>query len=179
MKFITVKLDNLTPARWRFSEPGETPIFKNIARSLETHGQLAPIHVRRLDNKSCLYEIVDGHIVVEVARTLGWKELEAVVHEDLNDGDALLRYVHLNQNRGSEQYGHDHVKMHRVFNSAPAPSSEEKKDLIAQHPSWPLDRILNYILTDENSKNWAKFMYPPNPPQKDFAAVHDWTVKKP
>ncbi|MGB7729916.1 MAG: ParB N-terminal domain-containing protein [Candidatus Acidiferrum sp.] len=162
---IKVRLTDLMPAPWRFSEDlarahqktrHYSPIQRNIVRSLQTDGQFAPIQVRPVGNGK--FEIVDGHIVADAARELGWAELDAISHE-LTDDEARLRYIHINLNRCG-QYGHYHVKIHRVFGKVPADSNEQKANLIHQHVSWPADRVLDYVELSEKDENWMLFAVP-------------------
>jgi ParB-like nuclease domain len=182
MGIIKVKVEDLKQAPWRFSEEGIraphsnrklTPILENIVRSLINDGQFAPIHVRPLDDG--VYQIIDGHIVVDAARKLGWTELDAVIHDGLTDEKAYLRYVHLNLNRCG-QYGHYHVAIYRSMNrvSTPPPqnpkASEEvladerakcRAKVLYKHMAWPQDRILDYCELEERGHNWQKWMYVP------------------
>jgi hypothetical protein len=181
MDILKVKLADLRQSPWRFSEDpargyatarNPTPILKNIVRSLAHDGQFAPIHVRPLDGT---YQIIDGHIVVDAARKLGWTELDALVHEGLDDENAYLRYVSMNLNRCG-QYGHYHVKIYRTMRNVltPPPQRPNATDevlaaeraqyramVLCNHMAWPQDRVLDYCELDEKSDNWQKFMYVP------------------
>jgi ParB-like nuclease family protein len=181
LEILKVKLADLKQAPWRFSDDRSrgiagkrkrVPILENIVRSLIDDGQFGPIHVRPLDGS---YEIIDGHIVVDAARKLGWTELDAVVHEGLDDEKAYLRYVHMNLNRCG-QYGHYHVKIYRtVRNIIPPPPinpnageleldaerAQYRAKVLYNHMSWPQDRVLDYCELQERDHNWQKWMYFP------------------
>jgi hypothetical protein len=180
MKTDKISLDKVKPAPWRFSENRaqpyrefrqSTPILDNIIRSLEKDGQFAPIHVRPMPELT--WEILDGHIVVDAARQLGLKELDAIVHADLNDEAARLRYFHFNLNRCG-QYGHYHVKIHRVFADMHGDTATDKAAIIVNHVSWPGSRVRDYVELDEQGANWQKFMLEPDRDEEDEAHVPDY-----
>ena len=72
--------------RRRFDPEG----IEELARSLARHGMLQPVVVRRTgDNGRARYELVAGGRRLRAARKLGWREVPAIVREDL-DGDAAF-----------------------------------------------------------------------------------------
>ncbi len=176
MKIERIPLKNLSQAPWRFSENMAyrhnelrfySPIQHNVELSLKREGQVAPIHVRMLGGPGS-YEIVDGHIVVDAARKLGWTEIDAVIH-DLGVQEAMLRYILLNLNRCG-QYGHYHVKIHRVFKQLwPELTVEDEKigkneakiTRLKECLSWPEKRVRDYLELSERDENWQKFMFVP------------------
>lgn len=179
MGIISVKLTDITAAPWRFSEdravPHETTrtytrILENIVQSLQKDGQFAPIHIRPNHKLSepispvalarTVYEVVDGHIVVDAARQLGFTHIDAVVHHMLDDEKARLRYIHMNLNRCG-QYGHYHVKVYRVMGAVSGVDAKAKAALLMSHTAWPPDRVVDYVELDERSDNWQRFMFVP------------------
>jgi hypothetical protein len=152
--FETAELESIVAAPWRFTEDHSldhdferpyTSALRNILTSLEEDGQLSPIHVRPLGE---LYQIVDGHVVVDAARQLGFRTLNCMVHHDLDDDGARLLYIHFNLNRAA-QY---HVKIHRIFGQI--------KDVptLLKHVSWDPQRVQDYVDLDESGENWKRFM---------------------
>jgi hypothetical protein len=130
---ITVSLDQLAEAPWRFTgdlandrsldKRRNECAHKNIQASLEKHGQLSPIHIRPLVGTSG-YQILDGHVVVECAKQAGFKFLGAVVHAGLSDADAHKRYIYFNMT-GASRY---HVKMMRDFQALYPRATKEERD---------------------------------------------------
>jgi hypothetical protein len=159
-KMATVSLETVVAAPWRTSVDvafqGYNPMrdqreaFDNIVASLEHDGQLSPIHVRLVGADT--YEIVDGHLVVDAARQLGMKTLEAIVH-NLGDDAARLLHIHFNLNRAF-QY---HVKIMRLFKTVPG-DNETKVATLQKCVGWPKSRISDYVSIDENGENWKYFM---------------------
>jgi hypothetical protein len=177
MNLHKVSLAALKSAPWRFSEnraiPHDTrreytPILENIIHSLEQNGQIAPIHVRSLstgkpatDAVLPVYEILDGHIVVDAARQIGMTELWALIHNDITtDEEARLRYIHFNLNRCG-QYGHYHVKIFRTFGKVDGDTPSKKAGLLRTITSWPNERLVAYTELSEHDTNWKKFMFLP------------------
>lgn len=162
VEYVHTSPFELVPATWRFSERGYTPISQNIKNSLQRDGQLAPIHTRWIQHERYemggYYEIIDGHIVAEMAMEIGLRVVDIAYHLNVTDEQAKLMYIHFNQNRGSEQYGHDHIEIHRTYGSVEAESNTARALLIQNHTSWPKDRIQDYVDIDENSRNWKLFM---------------------
>lgn len=183
MRIENILLSNLRSAPWRFSENrvlahgvGPTPqryfvpIQENIQLSLQREGQFAPIHVRPLGQLCGVYEIVDGHIVVDAAKTIGMTSLFAVVHEGLDGKSALLRYILMNLNRCG-QYGHYHVKIHRMFKLCWQEMTKEQRSVaLRAFVAWPPDRIDDYVELGEQDENWQKFMFIPR--DEDSTAAH-------
>jgi ParB family transcriptional regulator, chromosome partitioning protein len=62
-----------------------------LAASLQTHGLLQPVVVRRLGEGR--YELVAGHRRLEAARQLGWKTIPAVVRSESEDEAYVLTLV--------------------------------------------------------------------------------------
>lgn len=70
----------------------------SMRRSLERHGQLAPITLFVQDDQ---LEVLDGFKRVRAARALGWRELAASVSvDDVSAADAKLRLRELHEGRG-------------------------------------------------------------------------------
>jgi hypothetical protein len=167
-QLITIELQYITPAPWRFSENrlpfhGSTrfysPIQHNIEVSLQRDGQIAPIHVQ--SPRGRVFEIVDGHIVYDAAKKLGLKTLVAIDHGTLTPEQAMLRYILLNLNRCG-QYGHYHVKIHRVLAQLfTGLDAEQRTAKLEEYMSWPHDRIKDYVELSERDANWEKFMFVP------------------
>lgn len=169
LKIENVRLDQLKQAKWRFSEnlalrTGDrderdyTAAMQNIALHLKQWGQVSPIHVRHLDESDprtgdALFEIVDGHVVVDAARQLKWKNIEVIVHP-ISENEARLLYVHFNLNRAD----HYHVKIMRVFKQVVG-DTDQKVATLKQHVAWPEDRIRDYVEIAERDDNWQRFMF--------------------
>jgi len=152
--YETVELESIVAAQWRFTEDQSldheverpyTVALRNICLSLEEHDQLSPIHVRPLGER---YEVVDGHVVVDAARKLGFRNMNCVVHHDLDDDAARLLYIHFNLNRA----GQYHVKIHRIF------SQIKDVPTLLKHVSWEPEQVQDYVDLDENGENWKYFM---------------------
>jgi hypothetical protein len=164
----TIELEYITPAPWRFSENKKfnhgttrfySPIQHNIEVSLMRDGQFAPIHVWSPEGR--VFEMIDGHIVMDAARTVGLKTLVAIDHGTIGTEQAMLRYIMLNLNRCG-QYGHYHVKIHRVFGQLwPGTDTATKTARLAEYLSWPVDRVQDYVELSERDTNWEKFMFIP------------------
>jgi len=120
--------------------------IENVAASLKKYGQLRPILVRPLGDG--LYEIIDGHVVVDAAHKAGFKELSCVVH-NLDAKDALLVYIHLKLNRTVK----NHVEIRKVFQQV------GDAELLANVTSWPKERIRDYIELADRDLNWREFKY--------------------
>jgi hypothetical protein len=171
LKFLTIDLDQLVEAPWRFTADPEYVHYarprvdhhpdcesaqRNIQVSLEKDGQLSPIHVRPLEGTT-QYQILDGHVVVECARNAGLQVLEAVVHLGLSDEDAHKRYLFFNLNR-ARQY---RVKMMRDLKALfPARNANEVAAAVGE-----LCKVLNldpgtvedYLTLDERDPRWRKW----------------------
>jgi hypothetical protein len=161
----SVALDKIVGAPWRISEDLSighevewpyTAANRNILRSLTEDGQLSPIHVRPFGDG--LYQVVDGHLVVDAARKLGLKELDCVIHPDLDDNSAMLRYFHLNLNRIEVE--RDHVRIQKLFDECgPSLSVDERVELLEKHCSWKPKRVRDYVEIHERGKTWRNFTY--------------------
>ncbi|VVB51669.1 Uncharacterised protein [uncultured archaeon] len=188
MELKTIELKHLAAASWRFSEDLSlnhselrfySPIQHNIEVSLKRDGQIAPIHVRLVAD--LMYEVVDGHIVLDAAKKLGLTSLLVIDHGTLDDTEALLRYITLNLNRCG-QYGHYHVKIHRTLGLLwPDVDTATRAARLGEYMSWPAERIQDYVELAERDDNWQKFMFVPKDDgeQSGFFAgeehpVEDW-----
>ena len=63
---------------------------EELAESLQAHGLLQPIVVRRRGRS---YELIAGHRRLETARRLGWVEIAAVVRDETDDQAYILTLV--------------------------------------------------------------------------------------
>jgi ParB family chromosome partitioning protein len=70
--------------------------FEKLLRSIKKNGVLTPIIVKPADEGR--YNIVDGHRRLEAAEQLGYKKLQVISYEDLEDTEAFLSII-ANTNR--------------------------------------------------------------------------------
>ena len=63
---------------------------EELAESLQAHGLLQPVVVRRRGRG---YELIAGHRRLEAARRLGWAEIAAVVRDETDDQAYILTLV--------------------------------------------------------------------------------------
>lgn len=75
------------------------PQNANRQESLRNRGQLLPISVAK--NGSEVYELLDGRRRIEDTLALDGEEILAVVYEDLNEEEKLLRALALNMTRSA------------------------------------------------------------------------------
>lgn len=167
-----VAVEKIVRAPWRFSEDLSighevefpyTAANRNIERSLKDDGQLSPIHVRPLADGH--YQVLDGHVVVDAARRLGLKELDCVIHPDLDDIRAMLLYFHLNLNRIEVE--RDHLRIIKLFGQCcPELSVDERVALLEKHCSCSWGNIgtsrkplcvREYVEIHEAGKTWREF----------------------
>jgi len=180
---ITVSLDQLVDAPWRFTvdlandrsldRRQNEAAHENIQSSLETHGQLSPIHVCPLAGRPG-YLILDGHVVVDCAKQAGFKFLEAVVHDGLSGMDAHKRYIYFNRTLASRY----HVKMMRDFQALyPRATQEERDAAVAELltlTSWEDWRLQAYIELDEQSMSWRWWSFDMDEDEKKEMSEADW-----
>lgn len=90
LKLERVQLGDLAPAKRRVRKADKNHV-KNLAHSIKTAGQIAPIIIDRHRR------IVDGHVVVEALRQLGESHVNVICVDHLNDDQ--IRYLQVTLNK--------------------------------------------------------------------------------
>lgn len=72
---------------------------RTLAHHLERAGRCPPVIVRPHPNEADSFEIIDGHHRVEIARELGWSEIDAVIWQ-ASDAETRLLLATLNRVHG-------------------------------------------------------------------------------
>jgi len=85
----TLAIDKLTPYDKNPFHLYEGERLEDMVESVRENGILVPIIVRRhsLEGK---FEILSGHNRVEAAKAVGIEDLNAVIHENLSDDEAMF-----------------------------------------------------------------------------------------
>lgn len=97
----TVRLDLLRSASFRYSGPHKQRDAK-LRYVIQQRGQLVPVHVRQVGDEvdGDLFEIIDGHRIVDALRELGQTEVVVFIHGVIGRREALTIAVELNENKG-------------------------------------------------------------------------------
>lgn len=102
-----VPIEALSPNPWNPNVQSEF-IFEKEIRSLEKHGQLAPVLVRQIGGG---FEIIDGEHRYKAMRSLGATEIEVKDLGALSDTDAKQITILMNEIRGEP----DEVRLQRLL----------------------------------------------------------------
>lgn len=73
-----------------------------LSRHLRRAGRCPPVVVRPHPHEPGAYELLDGHHRVEIARSLGWREIHAVIWTEVDDDEARLLLATLNRLHGED-----------------------------------------------------------------------------
>lgn len=117
-----VAIDLIDPNKWNPNV--ETPeMFAKVKANIEKYGFVDPVFVRAKGER---YELIDGEHRWRAAKQLGYSEIICEVIEGLDDFDAALLTVNMNNLRGED----DPVKRGRIFKDL----REKRPDLVAMLP---------------------------------------------
>ncbi len=89
--------------------------INELMQSLKDNGQLQPVG---LISRGARYEYVWGARRILAARKLGWKEIAAVIKEDLKPEDQMVLNLHENlhkQDISAYEYGRYFLRLHEEF----------------------------------------------------------------
>lgn len=79
---ISLKVDQIVPNQYQPRTQFDDEKIKELAQTLQTHGIIQPIVVRRKTEE--LYEVIAGERRLRAAKHLGWETISAIIR-DLND----------------------------------------------------------------------------------------------
>ena len=79
---IPLKVEHIVPNAYQPRTQFDEEKIKELAQTLQTHGIIQPIVVRKKDEE--LYEVIAGERRLRAAKLLGWETISAIIR-DLND----------------------------------------------------------------------------------------------
>lgn len=98
MKIEELDIDEIEPNPWNPNEMTEE-VFQHLKEEYERVGNLQPILVRELDDN---YQIIDGEHRWKAQSRIGEQTIDAVVVEDMDDHDAKMTTLNMNDIKGSD-----------------------------------------------------------------------------
>src|SRR5699024_2285540 len=79
---VQLNVEQVVPNEYQPRTLFDDEKIQELAQTLQTHGMIQPIVVRKKDED--LYEVIAGERRLRAAKSLGWKQISAIIRQ-LND----------------------------------------------------------------------------------------------
>lgn len=162
---VQLKVDEIVPNEFQPRTQFDDEKIKELAQTLQTHGMIQPIVVRKKNEK--LYEVIAGERRLRAAKLLGWETISAIVR-NLTDTEtasvALIENIQreeLSVIEEAQAYA-QLIKMHSLTQEALAQRLGKSQSTIANRlrlltlPDEIKQALIDRVITERHARALVK-----------------------
>lgn len=164
-EIVQLSVQAITPNKFQPRTEFDDEKIKELAQTLQTHGMLQPIVVRKKDDET--FELIAGERRLRAAKYLGWETISAIVRimDDMETASlALIENIQREQLSVMEEaYAYEQLlKMHSITQEALAQRLGKSQSTVANRirlltlPVEVQDELANRKLTERHARALMK-----------------------